>query len=132
MPWTAPAYDDRQATADPELYCMSSLAGRDAYGRHQEASCTCFTEQGTRYELTQPECRTVARHGAPYNPYGSRGRRSQPQGAQQQPVATQAPPVQQPSLPGGVVSKSTRTMGTFPESPSYRGQSYTGPTSLEM
>lgn len=74
MPWTAPAYDQREVTADPERYCMSSLTGRDAAGRMQEASCSCFTEQGTRYELDQPQCRTVARHGAPYHPYGRTGR----------------------------------------------------------
>ena len=24
MPWTAPAFDDRRVTADPQLYCLSS------------------------------------------------------------------------------------------------------------
>jgi len=69
MPWTAPVFDQRSITADPQLYCMSSLAGEDADGQQREPSCTCLTEQGTRYELSQPECRTVARHGMPYNPY---------------------------------------------------------------
>lgn len=69
MPWTAPVYDGRGITADPQLFCMSSMGGRGADGKHREPSCTCLTEQGTRYELTQPECRTVARHGQPYNPY---------------------------------------------------------------
>lgn len=69
MPWTAPVFDQRSITADPQLYCMSSLAGEVADGQEREPSCTCLTEQGTRYELSQPECRTVARHGMPYNPY---------------------------------------------------------------
>jgi len=69
MPWTAPVFDQRGITADPQLYCMSSLEGEVADGARREPSCTCLTEQGTRYELSQPECRTVARHGMPYNPY---------------------------------------------------------------
>ncbi|MGV7173825.1 zonular occludens toxin domain-containing protein [Xanthomonas axonopodis] len=129
MPWTAPAYDQREVTADPELYCMSSLAGRDASGRMQEASCTCFTEQGTRYELDQPQCRTVARHGAPYNPYGRRGQGSQ---QQQQAQPQQQPVAQQQATPGAVVSKGMRTQGTFPESPQAKGETFTGPTTLEM
>jgi len=74
MPWTAPVFDDRRITADPQLYCMSSLGGTVADGSYREPSCTCFTEQGTLYELSQPECRTVARYGAPYNPYRERQR----------------------------------------------------------
>lgn len=69
MPWTMPIYDERSAVADPQLYCMSSRGGIDADGRHKEPSCTCLTEQGTRYQLSQPECRTIARYGMPYNPY---------------------------------------------------------------
>lgn len=61
MPWTAPIYDERGVTADPQLI--------DAQGQHTEASCTCFTEQGTLYELSVPECRTIARRGPMYNPY---------------------------------------------------------------
>lgn len=69
MPWTAPIYDERGVTADPQLICASTGAGLDAQGQHTEASCTCFTEQGTLYELSVPECRTIARRGPMYNPY---------------------------------------------------------------
>ena len=87
MPWTAPVFDDRRITADPQLYCMSSLGGTVADGSYREPSCTCFTEQGTLYELSQPECRTVARYGAPYNPYRERQRDHAVEVAQVQQVA---------------------------------------------
>lgn len=69
MPWTAPIYDHRPVMSDPKLYCMSSNGGLDANGDYKGPSCRCVTEQGTRYELSQPECRTVAKFGTPYNPY---------------------------------------------------------------
>jgi Zonula occludens toxin len=72
MPWTAPVYDDRPVTADPQLYCMSSYPGENAKGEWKDLSCTCLTEQGTRYEISQAECRTIARYGTPYNPYRER------------------------------------------------------------
>ena len=74
MPWTAPAFDDRGITADPQLLCMSSPGGNDAQGVYKPASCTCLTEQGTAYDLPQPECRTLARRGPVYNPYKERSR----------------------------------------------------------
>lgn len=80
LPWTAPVYDQRPITADPQLFCMSSLEGRAADGSRLDASCTCLTEQGTRYELSQPECRTVARHGQPYNPYKQKRDNDRPTG----------------------------------------------------
>lgn len=69
MPWTAPVYDDRSVTADPELFCMSSLPGRDGQGEELGITCTCLTEQGTLYALTMPECLVIARRGPVYNPY---------------------------------------------------------------
>ncbi|MCR6687084.1 zonular occludens toxin domain-containing protein [Pseudoxanthomonas sp.] len=92
MPWTAPIFDSRAVTADPQLYCMSSLAGEVADGSHRDLSCSCFTEQGTRYEVSQAECRTVARYGVPYNPYRER-REEQPSAAA--PMAFSGP--QQPA-----------------------------------
>lgn len=60
MPWTAPAYADRQVTADPEIYCVIF---------HSEPErCTCLSEQGTRVYVNEVTCRTVARDGV-YNPY---------------------------------------------------------------
>lgn len=69
MPQSAPAYDDLEVAARPEVYCIASEPGLDANGEWQPATHTCLTEQGTRYELDAGEARTVARYGTPYNPY---------------------------------------------------------------
>ncbi|WP_311238286.1 MULTISPECIES: hypothetical protein [unclassified Xanthomonas] len=66
MPWTAEVFDQRPVAADPQVFCMSSVP---TASDPREASCTCLTEQGTRYDLPQPMCRTLARNGAPHNPY---------------------------------------------------------------
>ena len=94
MPWTAPVFDDRGITADPQLICMSSPGGPDAQGVYKDASCTCLTEQGTAYDLPQPECRTIARRGPVYNPYKERSREAQqqPLHAQQQRATAAQPP----------------------------------------
>jgi hypothetical protein len=100
MPWTAEIFDERAITADPQLYCMSSPGGPTDDGGWKDASCTCLTEQGTRYQLSQPECRTVARHGQEYNPYKEREedrREMQPQMALAAP-APPAPPMH--AIPG--------------------------------
>lgn len=62
MPWSMPALDGREVRAEPELYCMASGEGRDA-------SCTCLTEQGTRYRLDLARCQRIARYGPAYNPF---------------------------------------------------------------
>ena len=128
MPWTAPVFDDRGITSDPQLVCMSTMPGLNAQGEHTEASCSCLTEQGTRYEISQPECRTLARFGPVYNPYKERREerqfQPQPQGLQQQaPVA---------GLNGSVVRRATRAQGTFPESPGYKTATYTPQTTLDL
>ncbi|NLC36805.1 MAG: hypothetical protein GX772_10255 [Alcaligenaceae bacterium] len=63
-PWSAPLYDDRTVTVDPQLFCMSAKPGE---GRGQE--CTCLTEQGTRYVVRDDMCEDQARHGPSYNPF---------------------------------------------------------------
>lgn len=80
MPWTAKVFDDRAAISDPQLYCMASGPGRNGSGEVTQGGCHCVTEQGTRYELGEGECRRVARYGTPYNPYRERrdGRGEQP------------------------------------------------------
>ncbi|MCD5967628.1 zonular occludens toxin domain-containing protein [Stenotrophomonas maltophilia] len=124
MPWTAPIYDQRGVTTDPQLYCISSLEGLDGEGKRTEASCTCLTEQGTRYELSQPECRTLARNGAPYNPYKSQQVAPMP-APLVQPVA--AMPV--PAVAGNVINRGERAIGTFPESPKFATDTFlTSPT----
>lgn len=70
MPHTAPVFDSREPVADPLLLCMSSPGGGvDAQGQERGPGCTCLTEQGTKYDIGEPECRQVARWGQPYNPY---------------------------------------------------------------
>ena len=66
------SFDDRSATSDPQLICMQAGAGQDVCGEHREESCSCRTEQGTPYKVTDAECRMIARQGAPYNPYRER------------------------------------------------------------
>ncbi|HEL4844051.1 TPA: hypothetical protein UOA08_000575 [Stenotrophomonas maltophilia] len=120
MPWTAPVFDERQARSDPQLVCMSSLEGLDAQGVRQEASCRCLTEQGTTYELSQPECRTLARNGPVYNPYRERSEERSTQRIED----LERSPAGVAASVGGVAQHVERSMGTFPESPSYRSDSY--------
>lgn len=121
MPWTAPVFDDRQARSDPQLVCMSSMEGLDAQGVRQEASCRCLTEQGTAYELSQPECRTLARNGPVYNPYRER---SEDRRDQRFDAASQPRPAESVGLAGSVVQHVERTMGSFPESAPFPTESY--------
>lgn len=69
MPWTAPVFDQRPTTVDPQLMCMSGSAGELEGGRSTGEACVCFTEQGTLYEMPRAQCLRTARHGPPYNPY---------------------------------------------------------------
>ncbi|MDV0438278.1 zonular occludens toxin domain-containing protein [Xanthomonas sacchari] len=130
MPWTAPIYDGAQPAVQPQLFCMSSLGGRDGLGHATEPSCTCVTEQGTRYDLPQPQCRTVALNGAPYNPYKQP---SAPPAPYVPPQGQDAPQAHAPAaLQGGVIAKAPRALGTFPENPQGKVETYTPPTSLDM
>lgn len=107
MPWTAPVFDDREPTADPIIVCASSLPGEGANGEWMEATCTCFTEQGTLYDLGQPECRTIARRGPVYNPY--KERRSE--GVQGPSPAAMAATAAAPSV-GSVIQGDIKTVGS--------------------
>ena len=64
QPWTAPVYDGKlQVSAEPpRVFCMSSGHGSTV------ESCTCLTEQGTRYTMDMFQCADVARHGQ-YEPF---------------------------------------------------------------
>lgn len=104
MPWTAPVFDSRAPVAKPELYCMSSLPSPD---EPHEPSCTCLTEQGTTYDLTQAECRRVARFGVPYNPYKEGEDREGRQGPEQTASESELPI----SRAASVVSGSMSTAG---------------------
>jgi hypothetical protein len=70
MPWTAPAYADLQlAPEPPRIFCVLSGPGYQVDDVYREnSSCTCLTEQGTRYALEMQACATIARHGQ-YEPY---------------------------------------------------------------
>lgn len=81
LPWSAPIFDGRRAQSDPEVFCMASGAGQDGSGKHREASCTCLSEQGTRYYLPEASCRMIAKNGQAYNPFRRAERDTQRQGA---------------------------------------------------
>jgi zona occludens toxin len=72
-PWSAPAYQGREVTAQPELYCIAAGAGEDVDGNQREASCSCLTEQGTPYALDPAQCQVYARSGV-YNPFRTAAR----------------------------------------------------------
>lgn len=78
-PFTAPAYVNRPVLSEPQIYCISS--GHMSGDVWVVESCSCLTEQGTRYDLEQSQCADVSRSGGRYNPYlrpatdmGGRGR----------------------------------------------------------
>lgn len=120
MPETAPIFDDRPPVSQPSLFCMSALDGDDAHGTRKEASCTCLTEQGTKYDISQPECRTIARYGPVYNPYKA------PKA--EMPVAPIADPTAAPAgtaqVSGSVIGRAQRAQGSFPENEPYKSSSY--------
>lgn len=88
-PWSAPLYDGRNATVDPQLICMISRQGLNAQGKETLGDCVCMTEQGTRYDLPTNDCRRVARWGQPYNPFRERVGDGSPDAS----TARQEPPV---------------------------------------
>lgn len=103
-PWTAPAYDGREVVAKPALYCMASDPGQDANGRERRQSCTCLTEQGTRYTIRNVDCRGLARNGPAYNPF-QEPQEPRYQAMAQPGVEAQASPVKSvPALAGAVVA----------------------------
>ena len=69
LPYSAPIFDDRHARTNPQILCMSTGTRLDDDGVHLDGTCTCLTEQGTRYALELQQCRHIARFGPPYNPY---------------------------------------------------------------
>jgi hypothetical protein len=127
MPETAPIFDDRAPLSQPALFCMSGGEGDDGAGDHKEPSCTCLTEQGTKYDLSQPECRTLARFGPAYNPYKA----PKADQYQQPPVASVSAPASPgaSSSPGTVVGyTSGQRADVFPANPAKTISGYTPPT----
>lgn len=78
QPWSAPIFDSANASAraKPEFYCMFSAPGEMADGRYQGDTCSCITEQGTKYELDQQTCFAVVKQGGVYNPFREPARES--------------------------------------------------------
>ncbi|MFT4178271.1 MAG: zonular occludens toxin domain-containing protein [Thermomonas sp.] len=66
-PFTAPGFVNREFASDPQVFCMAS--GHQRGKTWITESCTCLTEQGTRYELDLDQCADIARYGGRYNPY---------------------------------------------------------------
>lgn len=119
-PWSAPIYDGQAPTRQPEWLCMSSTPSDDD---PREPSCTCLTEQGTKVEISQPECRSIARNGPQYNPYKQV---AAPQVATVAPVQPVIDPV---ASPGAVVGHTAGSRADpFPRSEGYRPDTWTGPT----
>lgn len=108
------------------IYCLSSSRGEDANGKWQDFTCTCLTEQGTAYEITQAECRTLARQGPVYNPY--KQQRREDAGRHSESPAAPAAHVESGST-GAVVGYRPGSRGDlFPRNPGYEtGETYTGP-----
>lgn len=83
QPWSAPAYDQLKVPSDPpRVFCMATGAGDDAQGQHQDGSCSCVSEQGTRYVMPQGTCRMIARQGQ-YEPLFDERQVRQGDGVQQ-------------------------------------------------
>lgn len=108
QPWSAPVYDERGVTADPELFCMSSREGEGMDGEWMDYSCTCLTEQGTAYYISDGECRTIARRGPSYNPYKER-RDDDRNSGDFQPAQAQASPAVEP---GRVIAGDVGKVGS--------------------
>ncbi|EMT5434786.1 zonular occludens toxin family protein [Stenotrophomonas maltophilia] len=123
-PWSAPAYDNAISlpTAAPRLFCMSSLAGENANGDQGEASCTCFTEQGTRYQLAdEPTCRYIARHGQ-YEPFRDQRNDRFVDGPTQMERARSD--LADREQGGAVMQHVERSVGSFPESKPHATSTY--------
>lgn len=67
QPWTAPAYDSLTVGHEPpRVFCMSS--GRMVGKVWLIESCTCKTDQGTRYNMDKTTCGLVSMEGQ-YEPF---------------------------------------------------------------
>lgn len=111
QPWSAPAFDERRPVSKPELFCMSSGSGLDT-------TCSCVTEQGTKYRLPLDQCVLISAQGPQYNPYREP---TQPQGASSaslastQPETSLASPAATQDHPDALIGVGERKMGSFPE-----------------
>ncbi|SEP38060.1 zonular occludens toxin domain-containing protein [Rhodopseudomonas pseudopalustris] len=124
QPWSAPVYDGALSlpAEPPRIFCMSSLGGENGLGEQDKPSCTCVTEQGTRYELAdEPTCRMVARSGQ-YEPYLPKREDRLVDGQTQ--INRGMQEINQRQVEGTAIARSQRAMGSFPESPPISTTSY--------
>lgn len=109
--YSAPIFDDRTVQSEPAFFCMAS-----GEGEGQASSCSCMTEQGTRYAVERKMCLEIARHGTPYNPFKAP---TEPQAApepEREPEAAAAAPAGIRGDPGAVGSESQGAVwGRTPE-----------------
>jgi hypothetical protein len=83
QPWSAPAYDDLRVPSEPpRVFCMIG-------GNIKTGSCSCLTEQGTRYNMEVSLCRLVAMNGQ-YEPFRDERETRRADGFTQNERATQA------------------------------------------
>lgn len=71
QPWSAPAYDSKLSLTSepPRIFCMQGAPGETVDGQWRaNGSCSCLTEQGTRYLLEHQACALIASAGQ-YEPY---------------------------------------------------------------
>lgn len=69
QPWSAPAYDDLSVPAKaPRVFCMSSGPSEEDQVSFEGNTCSCLTEQGTRYKMPADKCFAIARAGQ-YEPF---------------------------------------------------------------
>ncbi|WP_313443523.1 zonular occludens toxin domain-containing protein [Stenotrophomonas sp.] len=123
QPWTAPVYENSLSLPNepPRLFCMSSLGGENGMGKIDDPSCSCVTEQGTVYDLEESTCRYIARRGQ-YEPYlPRRENRFVDASTQTDRLIGELNERRR----GASISRESRAMGTFPESPPIKTSSYT-------
>jgi len=130
-PWSAPAYDDSLSlpSEPPRLFCMSSMDGLNAQGKHAEPSCTCITEQGTNYVIDEPTCRFVARRGQ-YEPYRDERDDRFVDGPTQMERAREG--IAERGQGNAVIERGQRSQGTFPGSPGYTTSTVTRATDYQL
>lgn len=112
QPWSAPLYDGQAVTQHPQVYCIAPEA---------PGKCRCITDQGTRYQLEEDVCRTIANNGPAYDPYKPEKRRDdappqQPQPQQQpgQQVAQASPDASTSDWKSGVGTAAYQPPGSMP------------------
>ena len=120
-PWTAPAYDGRAVVSKPTAVCMISGRRHEDGSYDADAKCRCLTEQGTRYAMPFPQCRTVVEAGGVYNPFlepATEQRSDAPAGAGagQRPAAMAAPAAA-PVRGGGERAEQVASYGAIGATP---------------